>query len=115
VSTTPFAPPYCVAAHSDETADGAFDDAADFAAHDVIAAAATAQGVAALREKPLWIDAGEDDPFLPGDRAFVAALHGRGDTNARLDTAPGGHDDAYWESRWRDYLAFYAAALAACR
>jgi len=98
-----------------ETADGAFDDAEDFAAHDVIAAARTSEGAATLRAQPLWIDAGEDDPFLPGDQAFINALHGAGDTNAQLDTAPGGHDDDYWESRWKDYLPFYAAALAACR
>ncbi|MBS1869769.1 MAG: hypothetical protein JSS99_08900 [Actinobacteria bacterium] len=94
-----------------ETADGAFDDAADFAAHDVVAVAGTAAGAAALRAQPLWIDAGDGDPFLPGDRAFVDALHG----TARLDTAPGGHDDGYWSSRWKDYLPFYAAALARCR
>ncbi|MGN6187446.1 MAG: alpha/beta hydrolase [Conexibacter sp.] len=98
-----------------ETADGAFDDAEDFAAHDVIAVAATPEGAAALDAQPLWIDAATDDPFLPGDRAFVAALHDAGDTSTQLDTAPGGHDDRYWESRWKDYLPFYATALAHCR
>jgi S-formylglutathione hydrolase FrmB len=97
-----------------ETADGAFDDAADFAAHDVIATAGSPSGGAALAGRPLWIDAGDDDPFLPGDRAFVAALRGAGDASVRLDTKPGGHDDGYWSSRWKDYLPFYAAALARC-
>ncbi|HEX4807126.1 MAG TPA: alpha/beta hydrolase-fold protein [Conexibacter sp.] len=96
-----------------ETAPGAFDDAADFAAHDVIAAAAPA-GAAALAATPLWIDAGTGDPFLPGDRALVAALHAAGDPQVRLDTRPGGHDDGYWSSRWKDYLTFYATALARC-
>lgn len=98
-----------------ETADGAFDDAEDFAAHDVVAAAATPDGAAALRVQPLWIDAGDDDPFLPGDRAFVAALEAAGSASAHLDTAPGGHDDDYWSGRWKDYLRFYARALATCR
>lgn len=97
-----------------ETAPGAFDDAQDFAAHDVIAVAGTAAGEAALARQPLWIDAGTGDPFLPGDRALVAALHAAGDPAVRLDTKPGGHDDGYWSSRWRDYLSFYAAALARC-
>lgn len=97
-----------------ETAPGAFDDAQDFAAHDVIATATTPAGEAALAAQPLWLDAGESDPFLPGDRALVAALHGAGDPTVRLDTRPGGHDDGYWSSRWKDYLSFYATALARC-
>jgi len=98
-----------------ETAEGAFDDAEDFAAHDVIATAATADGSAALTRQPLWLDAGEEDPFLPGDRALVDALHAAGSADARLDTAPGGHDGDYWAGRWTEYLRFYAAALADCR
>jgi S-formylglutathione hydrolase FrmB len=58
--------------------------------------------------------AGETDPFLPGDRAFIAALRAGG-MGIELHTAPGGHDDGYWDGRWRDYLRFYAAALQACR
>lgn len=115
--------PWCaVGAHSPalwrtagETADGAFDDGADFAAHDVIARARTADGAAALSAQPLWLDAGEEDPFLPGDRALVDALHAAGDADARLDTEPGGHDSDYWSGRWSDYLSFYASALADCR
>ena len=98
-----------------ETAAGAFDDAEDFAAHDVIATAGTAEGAQALRGQPLWLDAGNEDPFLPGDEALMDALHAAGDTGARLDTAPGGHDGGYWDSRWPDYLRFYADALARCR
>jgi S-formylglutathione hydrolase FrmB len=98
-----------------ETADGAFDDAEDFAAHDVIATAASAEGAAALTVQPLWIDAGDEDPFLPGDEALVNALHAAGETNVQLDTKPGGHDGDYWSSRWKEYLTFYANALANCR
>jgi S-formylglutathione hydrolase FrmB len=97
-----------------ETADGAFDDAEDFAAHDVIAAATSGDGAAVLAAQPLWIDAGNEDPFLPGDHAFVDALHAAGDTNVQLDTKPGDHDGDYWSSRWKEYLTFYAHALADC-
>jgi S-formylglutathione hydrolase FrmB len=115
--------PWCaVGAHSPalwqtagETAEGAFDDAEDFAAHDVISTARTADGAAALAAQPLWLDAGDEDPFLPGDRALVDALRAAGDADARLDIQPGGHDGDYWSSRWNDYLRFYAAALADCR
>lgn len=80
-----------------------------------IAVAATTDGAVALSAQPLWVDAGDEDPFLPGDRALVTGLQAAGDTSARLDTKPGGHDDGYWSGRWKAYLSFYAAALARCR
>jgi hypothetical protein len=46
----------------------AFDPAADFAAHDVIAGAVRLNGV------PVRVDRGSGDPFYDNDRAFVAAL-----------------------------------------
>jgi S-formylglutathione hydrolase FrmB len=95
-----------------ETAAGAFDDAQDFAANDLVADARAHPGDFAAR--PLRIDAGDADPFLPGDRALVAALRAGG-VPAELHTAPGGHTHAYWTSHWKDYLPFYAAALRRCR
>jgi hypothetical protein len=56
----------------------------------------------------LWLDAGDSDPFRPGDRAFAAAA------GVRLRTWPGGHDGAYWSRHYRDYLRFYARALGRC-
>jgi S-formylglutathione hydrolase FrmB len=88
-----------------ETAPGAFDDAADFARHDVIRAALRG----AFGTMPVWLDAGSADPFGPGDRAFDAAL-----PHTRLRTWPGGHDGAYWDAHWRDYLRFYARELGRC-
>jgi hypothetical protein len=88
-----------------ETAPGAFDDAADFGRHDVIAAARAG----AFAGLPVWIDAGSADPFRPGDRAFDAAVRG-----ASLRTWPGGHDGTYWNAHWGDYLRFYARALGRC-
>jgi S-formylglutathione hydrolase FrmB len=86
-----------------QAAPGAFDDAADFARNDVVALA--------RRRHPaprVWLDAGDADPFLPGARALATAL------GARLRTAPGGHDDAYWRPHYGEYVRFYARALARC-
>ena len=93
-----------------ETAAGAFDDAEDFARNDVIAAAN--EGVAFDGPK-LWLDAGDEDPFIPGDDAMAAALKGSG-ADLQRETFPGGHEGAYWDAHWDDYLGFYAEALAGC-
>ena len=92
-----------------ETAPGAFDDAADFARHDVVGAARRAPQ--SFAGAPLWLDAGTADPFDPGDRAFVSALRA-----ARVPITvhrwPGGHDGAYWGAHWGAYMRFYASACA---
>jgi len=59
-----------------ETAPGAFDHAEDFARNDVIAAASTDPGP--LTSQPVWLDAGDEDPFLAGDAAFTDALGAAG-------------------------------------
>jgi enterochelin esterase-like enzyme len=92
---------------SGETAPGAFDDAEDFARHDVIAEAS------ALSRLPVWLDAGDEDPFRPGDDAFAAALRAAG-ADATVHTWPGEHDGDYWNAHWGDYLRFYARALRRC-
>jgi S-formylglutathione hydrolase FrmB len=90
-----------------ETAPGAFDDAQDFARHDVIGAAR--RNPRLFGSIPLWLDAGTRDPFLPGDRAFDGAL-----ATVRLRTYPGEHNGAYWSAHYGAYLRFYASALARC-
>jgi poly(3-hydroxybutyrate) depolymerase len=60
---------------SGETAPGAFDDAEDFAQHDVVGAARSAP--AAFAGARVWIDGGDSDPFRPGIDAFTAALRSR--------------------------------------
>jgi len=95
-----------------ETAEGAFDDAEDFARHDVIAAARERPEVYA--RQPLWLDAGDADPFRPGHEAFAAALRQAGVRLTRK-AWPGGHDSDYWDRHWSAYLAFYARALERCR
>ena len=87
-----------------ETAAGAFDDAEDFARNDVVAMAA-----AGRRPAPrVWIDSGDADPFLPGARELARVL------GARKRTWPGGHEGAYWDDHYDEYLRFYSRALAAC-
>jgi S-formylglutathione hydrolase FrmB len=95
-----------------ETAAGAFDDAADFARHDLVAVAEADRE--AFRAQSLWLDAGDRDPFRPGDLAFVAALRAAG-AQLTVRTWPGGHDDDYWDRRFDAYMRFYVDALGRCR
>jgi pimeloyl-ACP methyl ester carboxylesterase len=73
----------------------AFDSAADFARHDVIAHAT------ALRGQPVAIAIGERDPFLPGARMFARAC-----PTARLRVQAGCHDDGFWRASAASLLAF---------
>lgn len=95
-----------------ETAPGAFDDAEDFERNDVIETAQDDPG--AFLSQPVWLDTGDEDPFVPGIEAFASALR---DSGARLTfrRAPGGHDTSYWNAHWPEYFAFYAKALRDCR
>jgi enterochelin esterase-like enzyme len=93
---------------SADSAPGAFDDAADFARHDVVGLA-RARGAKPWRGARLWLDGGATDPFRASDTAFARAL------GVRMRVWPGGHDGRYWSRHYRDYLRFYARALAHCR
>jgi S-formylglutathione hydrolase FrmB len=95
-----------------ETAEGAFDDEADFDAHNVVAAAQT--NPAPYMSQPDWVDSGDEDPFLPGDDAFTSALESAG-APLTVKHPPGGHEGDYWNAHWAEYMAFYAKALADCR
>ena len=90
-----------------QTAPGAFDDAEDFARHDVIALA-RARGRAAWGRAELWLDGGTTDPFRRADEALAAAL------GIRMRHWTGGHEHAYWQRHYDAYLRFYATALARC-
>jgi enterochelin esterase-like enzyme len=93
-----------------ETAPGAFDDAEDFARHDVIGAA---QRTNPYPRKPLWLDVGSDDPFRTADTTLAHELQSKGDA-VQLHVWPGGHEGSYWRSHWSAYLRFYSSALARC-
>jgi S-formylglutathione hydrolase FrmB len=95
-----------------ETAEGAFDDADDFAAHDVIAAAAN--DPSPFTSQPVWLDAGTEDPFLPGDDAFASELEAAG-ADITVEHPPGEHESDYWKAHWDEYMPFYAKALADCK
>ena len=84
-----------------QTAPGAFDDAADFAAHDVFA------GRAALSGIPVRIACGESDPFYPAVRQFLPGVPELAGTDFRA----GGHTAALWRSTATGQLRFLAAAL----
>ena len=88
---------------SGDTASGAFDDAADFAGHDLLRFAAHRR----LYRVPVWIDVGRDDPFRDADLVLAQALRSHG-TRVRLQLHGGGHGG--WSARMPEYLGFYAAA-----
>jgi S-formylglutathione hydrolase FrmB len=93
-----------------QTPAGAFDDARDFALNNVIAIARHGDP---YRGMAVWIDVGTQDPFRAADATFADALrHDREPVDFHVWS--GGHDQAYWDSHWSDYLGFYASALAAC-
>ena len=89
-----------------ETPAGAFDDAEDFARHDVFG------GPYGGRAR-VWIDVGRDDPFHDAATAYGRLLRQHGRTVA-LRVWSGGHDRSYWKAHLRDYVRFYADALARC-
>lgn len=86
-----------------DTPSGAFDDAEDFARHDLIRFALTR----ALYRVPVWIDVGRDDPFLHADTSLASGLRARG-VRVRFVLHGGGHSG--WSSRMPEYLRFYASA-----
>ncbi|MDT3439394.1 MULTISPECIES: esterase family protein [unclassified Pseudofrankia] len=81
------------------SAPGAFDSAADFAAHQVL-------GEPPPADVAYRIDCGQSDPFYAVSRQAAGELaateHGFG---------PGGHDPAFWRSALPAQLAFVGRAL----
>jgi enterochelin esterase-like enzyme len=69
------------------SAAGAFDDRADFEAHDVFDARRTS----VLAQVPVRLDCGRSDPFVEANRAFAAVL-----PSATLTVDAGGHTRRYW-------------------
>ncbi len=87
--------------HPGDSARGAFDGRADFAANDVITHRAGLAGV------PVRVACGTSDPFLPGVRAFLHAV-----PSATSDLSPGAHDLAFWQHAAPDQLAFAGRHLS---
>jgi S-formylglutathione hydrolase FrmB len=82
-----------------DSAAGAFDDAEDYARHDIV-------NHPPHYSAPVWIDVGTEDPF------HSAAVHYAHEIHGQLHVWPGGHDSGYWHSHMRQYLAFYARHCA---
>jgi S-formylglutathione hydrolase FrmB len=91
-----------------DTAAGAFDDAADFGRHDLIALARAAR----LYRVPVWLDIGRDDPFFRANTELAQELVARG-TSVSLHIHGGGHSG--WAARMPEYLRFYAGACPGSR
>ncbi len=91
---------------------GAFDDQSDYEANDVLGAVEADPN--AFGEIPLWNDYGDKDWFVTGNEALVAALEPSTQTSLTAHVWPGGHDLAYWNTHFPQYLRFYAKALANC-
>jgi S-formylglutathione hydrolase FrmB len=94
-----------------EEFEGAFDNRADYERNDVLAAVRADPD--AFGHTRIWNDYGDRDWFVLGNAAFVAALR-RGGADLTAHVWPGGHDNAYWDAHWPQYLRFYARALASC-
>jgi enterochelin esterase-like enzyme len=94
-----------------DSAPGAFDDAADFSRHDVYAYARSHRRP--YGSTSLWIDRGDRDPFAAADAQVVRALRANGAT-VSSHVWPGEHETEYWRAHTRQYLRFYADALARC-
>ncbi|MFL5796677.1 MAG: alpha/beta hydrolase [Actinomycetota bacterium] len=93
-----------------QTPEGAFDDAEDFARHDVIGSARRSNPYGPT---PVWLDVGDGDPFLHADTLFASELRRRG-ADVTFHVWPGGHGTSYWWSHIDEYVRFYASALARC-
>ncbi len=91
-----------------DTPQGAFDDATDFANHDVIGAAAQGNPYGRMW---VWIDVGRDDPFRDADTTLAHELRIHGG-RVTFQLHDGGHSG--WSGRMAEYLRFYARALATC-
>jgi len=91
---------------------GAFDDRADYEANDVLGAVEANPD--AFGEIPLWNDYGDEDWFVRGNEAFLAALEPSTKTRLAAHVWPGGHSGDYWDTHFPQYLRFYAKSLANC-
>ena len=88
-------------ARPDDRAPGAFDNAADFRSHDVLANRASLAGI------PMRIAIGTSDPFYRTTRGFASELTPQPAT----DFSPGGHDIAFWRHSAPAQIAFLGEHL----
>ena len=84
------------------TMPGSFESAREFARHDLLALRPS------YGRTPVWIDVGSEDRFRALDVRLASEI------GVRAHVWPGKHGTRYWRSHMRDYLRFYADALARC-
>jgi enterochelin esterase-like enzyme len=82
-----------------------FDNAADFARHDLLRIARTRSPY----EAPVWIDVGDRDHLRPTSARLANELEDD-DADVSFHVWPGAHDGSYWDAHFGDYLRFYADA-----
>ncbi|MEO6700509.1 MAG: alpha/beta hydrolase-fold protein [Jatrophihabitantaceae bacterium] len=85
-----------------QTAPGAFDDPADFAAHDVFSHPEWITGIG------VRIDCGTDDGFCPAARDYAALIKPKPAGGFQA----GAHTQAYWRARAPEQLAFLSGHLS---
>ncbi len=79
----------------------------DFAWREPLKLAAEAPGVETL---DIWIDAGDQDPWLERDQMLHQALVDRGIVH-HWSIVNGGHEGAYWQHNLETYMRSYDTAL----
>lgn len=72
------------------------------------------QQAVAARSLRIWLDVGDDDPWLPTVERFHLLLTELGIPH-EFSLGSGTHEVTYWGPRMSDYLTFYGLALAAAR
>jgi poly(3-hydroxybutyrate) depolymerase len=82
-----------------------FDDAADFAKHDLLRIARDRSPY----DGPVWIDIGGQDELRPGASKLARELRARG-ADISFHMWPGAHTGEYWDAHFAQYLRFYADA-----
>ena len=81
---------------------------AEYEQKDPISLALTVTGIDRLQ---IYIDTGQDAPWLDRDTELHDNLTSRGITHI-FQISPGGHEYTYWQSHVLDYLRFYGNTLA---
>lgn len=87
---------------------GGFDNAADFARHDLIRIARSHSPY----DAPVWIDVGNRDQLRPAAAKLARELQADG-AKVSFHVWPGAHTGQYWDAHFAQYLRFYADSCAA--
>ena len=90
---------------SSEGAVFGFDNAADFARHDLLRLARSRSPY----DAPVWLDVGNHDNLRPAVARLAHELEDDG-AEVTFHVWPGSHEGRYWDAHFVDYLRFYADA-----